>query len=121
MTDPATLTIRHAQDHQPWTVPYSPEVEAANDALVPHILGSHCVLHAAKSLGKIAAIYEALDHTSEHITAEGRKAIANASADLMSAALRFANLHNFDLADTLIDRVREKNGRDFELLVPIQI
>lgn len=63
------LTIGQAQKNQPWAVPYSAGVQAAadgNDAppftLVPHILGSHTVLHAIESLGKIAAVYEARDH-----------------------------------------------------------
>lgn len=119
------LTISQAQQNQPWTVPYSAGVrEAAGESnlndlntsapAVPHILGSHTVLHAAKSLGKIAAVYEARDHKPEdgHDPAQHREIRAMA-ADLVTAALRFANLEGFDLAEALVERVKEKNGTDF--------
>jgi hypothetical protein len=136
VTDPKKLTIQQAQYRQPWTVPYARNVDAAahgtDDSeghgipeLVPHILGSHCVLHAIKSLGKIAAVYEARDHddvycegldpeTHHYAVERDRKlAIRAAAADLITAALRFANLERFDLAEALVERVREKNGTDF--------
>lgn len=127
------LTIAQAQENQPWTVPYSEGVDAAafgtDDSegygipeLVPHILGSHCVLHAIKSLGKIAAVYELRDHSPDgeasdadytRVRDERRAEIRKMAADLMTAALRFANLEGFDLAEALVERVREKNGTDF--------
>lgn len=123
------LTIRQAQEKQPWAVPYSEGVDAAahgtDDSeghgipeLVPHILGTHCVLHAAKSLGKIAAVYEARDHFDANpvhnpCAQAERDMIRAAAADLMTAALRFANLEGFDLAEALVERVKEKNGTDF--------
>ncbi len=117
------LTIKQAQQNQPWTVPYSEGVRNAVDMSrvsgvkhegVPHILGSHCVLHAIKSLGKIAAVYEARDH-SDAIASRGygKAEIRKMAADLMTAALRFANLEGFDLAEALVERVKEKNGADF--------
>jgi hypothetical protein len=131
MTDAATLTIRHAQTHQPWTVPYSHGVmaaaqgEPASDTRylldtakppVPHILGSHCALHAMKSIGKIAAVYEKRDHRDQPsgwTCEQDRVDIRAAAADLMTAALRFANLEGFDLAEALIERVKEKNGTGY--------
>ena len=126
------LTIKQAQQNQPWTVPYSEGVEAAahgtDDSeghgipeLVPHILGSHCVLHAAKSIGKIAAVYELRDHsdTWTHDPLPGRAEIRKMAADLMTAALRFANLEGFDLAEALVERVKEKNGADFGLIINV--
>jgi hypothetical protein len=120
------LTIRQAQVNQPWTVPYSEGVERAAGGdpdthpskqapAVPHILGSHCALHAIKSLGKIAAVYEARDHDDSIAAARGYGVheIRKMAADLMTAALRFANLEGFDLAEALVERVREKNGADF--------
>ncbi len=128
------LTIKQAQQNQPWTVPYSRGVDDAahgqlsnptnttdrDSPLVPHILGSHCVLHAAKSLGKIAAVYEARDHdgapacdVGEAQERDRRAEIRKMAADLMTAALRFANLERFDLAEALVERVKEKNGADF--------
>lgn len=127
------LTIKQAQEKQPWTVPYSEGVQDAAHPLkfpdhehdergVPHILGTHCVLHAVKSLGKIAAVYEARDH-EDGATRGGdtpgmrelnrRAEIRKMAADLMTAALRFANLEGFDLAEALVERVKEKNGADF--------
>jgi hypothetical protein len=136
MSDAASaLTIRHAQTHQPWTVPYSngvmraakadgPNAESVESAaIVPHILGSHCVLRAAKSIGKIAAVYELRDHDPDDDWADGkirevrRNQIRAAAADLMTAALRFANLEGFDLAEALIERVQEKNGTGYPALV----
>lgn len=126
------LTIKQAQEKQPWTVPYSEGVQAAADGvgehrieaggydpglpLVPHILGTHCVLHAAKSLGKIAAVYEARDHRDALDESQGaveRSEIRRMAADLLTAALRFANLEGFDLAEALVERVKEKNGAGF--------
>jgi hypothetical protein len=129
------LTISQVQQNQPWTVPYSAGVrEAAGESnlndlnstppAVPHILGSHTVLHAAKSLGKIAAVYEARDHddfasnSAERAFEADRKAeIRKMAADLLTAALRFANLEGFDLAEALVERVVEKNGTDFGPIV----
>lgn len=118
--DPHKLTIRHAQTHQPWTVPYAAAIDVAAAGDIPHILGTHTVLHAMKSLGKIAAVFEALDHSrdvgehgkSEPMSDEQWKVVAQMSADLFTAALRFANLYAFDLATVLVGRIREKNGVD---------
>ncbi len=122
------LTIKQAQQNQPWTVPYSEGVMSAAGldgvlgTYVPHILGTHCVLHAAKSVGKIAAVYEARDHEDalEGSEARGRgerAEIRKMAADLVTAALRFANLEGFDLAEALVERVKEKNGADFGVVV----
>lgn len=112
---PDELTIRHAQTHQPWTVPYSAGVDMAHGSgkgLVPHILGSHCVLHAVKSVGKIAALFELLDHTGDVPLGGEVELLAAMSADLVTAALRFANLYGFDLASVLCERIKEKNHVD---------
>lgn len=115
------LTIRHAQKHQPWTVPYSALVLEAEGSTVPHILGTHTALHAMKTAGKLAAVFEAMDHPAGanafdpgSPTDRQREAIQHAAADLMAAALRLANLYEFDLQDALCERVEEKNGRGFE-------
>lgn len=123
-----------AQALQPWAVPYSDgfklaahgsddsEGHGVPDNLVPHIYGSHCVLHAAKSLGKLAAVYEERDHLPDDADPDAprapdvearRAAIRAAAADLITAAIRFANLEGFHIGEALIDRVREKNGRAF--------
>lgn len=117
MRDYSKLTISHAQKHQPWLVPYSPNFMAATSYtgpngryLMPHLMGTHVTLHAAKTVGQISAVFEALDHSSEEITDAQRQTIADKAADLMTAALRLANLYNFDLAEVLVDRVESKNG-----------
>jgi hypothetical protein len=111
-------SIKHRQAHQPWTVPYSHGVEWAKSNCVPHILATHCTLHAAKSVGKLAAVFESLDHPlpKSHFRSgplgpndEQLETIKDMAADLFTAALRFANLYGFDLADVHQERVIEKN------------
>lgn len=106
---PADLTIRHAQIHQPWSVPYSSGVLVAV-TFVPHILATHDVLHAAKTVGKLAAVFEELDHTGKPITPMQQDTVKDCAADLMTEALRLANLYGFDLATELVRRVEEKNA-----------
>ncbi len=100
-SDETPLTIDLAQDRQPWTVPYSQGVQQA-ERIVPHILGSHAALHAMKSVGKLAAVFESLDHSGNGLTDEQLQVIRDMSADLLTAALRMANLYSFRLADELI-------------------
>jgi hypothetical protein len=107
--DASQLTIRFAQDHQPWMVPYSGGVLIAAAAHVPHILASHAVLHAAKSVGKLASVFEGADH-GKPVDAG---LVSDMTADLVTAALRLANLYKFDLAAALVERVKEKNGVGF--------
>jgi hypothetical protein len=115
-----TLTIRHAQKHQPWTVPYTRGVMASsrenNHMGVPHILGSHIALHITKTAGKIAAVFESLDHgdaknTQAGITEEQTKVLKDMAADLVVEALRISNLYNFDLATEHYRRVAETNRK----------
>lgn len=104
------LTIEYAQANQPWTVAYSTSIALAHNGLIPHILASHNVLHAAKSVGKIAAVFEELDHSGKLISPEQIEMVKAMSADLLQEALRFANLLGFDLASIFVARVEEKNG-----------
>lgn len=114
------LTIRHAQHVQPWTVPYAPGIlEAIDTGSVPYAMSNHAVLHAAKSVGKLAAVFEAADHGAP-IGSPERDTIKAMSADLLTIALRLANLHGFDLAAALVERVEEKNGVDI-LKQPFEI
>lgn len=107
----ADLTVRFAQTHQPWTVPYSAAMLEAVDNGMPHLMGSHITLHAAKSVGKLAAVFERLDHSGEpDARVHEKKVIMDMAADLMTAALRLANLYHFDLAEQLVARVEDKNG-----------
>jgi hypothetical protein len=104
-----SLTIEQAQKGQPWTVPYADGVRHA-ESDVPHILATHCTLHAAKSVGKLAGVFEALDHSGGTPDAGQAATIKAMAADLVTAALRLANLYSFSLADELEARVLEKNG-----------
>jgi len=115
------LTFKHAQTYQPWALPYAKGVMRASDGDVPHILASHNVLHVAKSVGKLAAVFEALDHPAPRSetcpstpTDAQLQTIKDMSADLVTEALRFANLYGFDLATELERRAREKNGKGYE-------
>ena len=107
---PSELTVRHAQTHQPWVVSYSPGVMTAADRNVKHILGTHDILHAAKTVGKLAAVFEELDHTGKPLTLMQAEVIKDMAADLFTEALRLANLYGFDLATELVRRVEEKNS-----------
>ena len=104
------LTFRDAQVNQPWTVPYSADFKATADNVLLHLYGSHAVLHAAKSVGKLAAVFEELDHTGGVPGPVSANTIRNMAADLVTAALRLANLYDFDLESELRRRVHEKNG-----------
>lgn len=101
--------FRDYQTNQPWTVPYSLGVIKASQEGVPHILGSHDVLHMAKTVGKIAAVFEKLDHTGCEISQEQVNVLKDMAADLVTEALRIANLYGFDLEVELRRRVGEKN------------
>lgn len=112
------LTIEQAQRDQPWTVPYSTEVMVARCNGVAHILATHTVLHAAKTIGKLAAVFENLDHRGGEIAPDQIDIVKAMSADLVTEALRFANLYGFNLAEALIDRVKEKNGHTYTNKAP---
>lgn len=105
------MELKDFQTKQPWTVPYSSSFTYAT-ATVPHLYGTHTVLHAIKSLGKISTIYERADHSVMGVTEFDKEQIAACAADLITAAIRFANLHGFDIEKILIQRIQEKNGVD---------
>lgn len=129
------LTLNEAQRLHPWNtlnggygaVPYSEGVRRAEvmPGGIPHIQGSHAVMHAAKSLGKLAAVFEALDHKDAAPAAspeshglfglsdEQRATVCAMSADLVTVALRLAHLYHFDLESELKSRAKEKNGVGF--------
>lgn len=110
--DFSTLTISHAQYQQPWTVPYSAPFRSALK-LTPHLMGAHAVLHAQKSVGALAAVFEDLDHSGQDISLEQREELAGKAADLVTAALRLGNLFGFSVARSLVERVEVKNGIDY--------
>ena len=107
---PNELTIAFAQKNQPWSVPYLAGVLFADESGVPHILATHNTLHAAKTVGKLAAVFEKLDHKGGQPTVVDVLDIGDMAADLITAALRYGNLYGIDIAKVLVERVEEKNG-----------
>jgi hypothetical protein len=106
------------QKNQPWLVPYSTQLHLANDYL-GYLLTNHAILHGMKSLGKLASEIEKLDHQGPQVLASKGddrmvQVIKDMDADLVTIAIRLANLHDFDLESHLVARVVEKNGRGFE-------
>lgn len=117
MRDFDTLPLRHLQATQPWAVPYSANFMAATrytgpdgHRLMPHLFGAHAVLHASKTVGQLAAVFEAVDHTGGHPTDSQLATLRDKSADLVTAAMRLANLYDFDLAEAVVERSEEKNN-----------
>jgi len=104
------LTIEEAQRRQPWTVPYSVPFEVARKNYMPHLHATHATLHAMKSLGKLATIFEAMDHRGGDMGENDREVVSDMAADLFTVALRLANIYGFSLAKELARRVEEKNG-----------
>lgn len=110
MSQDKPLTFMYAQEHQPWTVPYSDSFEHAAAIDMPHLHGAHDVLHAAKTVGKLAAVFEQLDHSGGLINDEQMETIKAMAADLVTEALRLGNLFGFSVESALRRRVLEKNG-----------
>jgi len=108
--DYSSLTLSHAQRTQPWKVPYSELFLSAQECFTPHIMGTHAVLHAQKTVGQLAAVFEALDHSGADLSSEQFGVLIGRSADLVTAAMRLANLYDFDLAKALVQRSEEKNN-----------
>lgn len=106
----STVPLAFLQKTQPWTIAYSsPFMSALNQPGTAHLMGAHATLHAMKTVGQLAAVFEAVDHTGSPINAAGRQAIADKAADLVTAAMRLANLYEFDLATAVVTRSEEKN------------
>lgn len=107
--NPSELTIELAQREQPWTVPYG---EGKWWVTTDEGRLKHTIAHAQKSLGKIASIVEALDHSSaQWLSDADEDSVVDMAADLMSAALQIATVVHRSLAHALIRRVTAKNGR----------
>jgi hypothetical protein len=106
--NPDELTIALAQREQPWTVPYG-----KNKWWVTNDEGrlKHCLAHAQKSLGKIAAVIEKLDHENSQWLSDAQcDAVGDMAADLVSVALQIGTVVSRSVAHALVRRVTEKNG-----------
>ena len=108
MPDPEDLTIYLAQTQQPWTVPYGKDKHwvTNNEGRL-----KHCLAHAQKTLGKLAAVVEGLDHSDESWLADSTcDVVGDLAADLVSAALQIGTVVSRSVAHALVRRVTEKNG-----------
>lgn len=102
------LTIMLAQTQQPWTLPYG-----AHKWWVTNNEGrlKHCLLHAQKSLGKLAIIVERLDHADRQWLSDAEcDEAGDLAADLVSAALQIGTVVSRSVAHALVRRVTAKNG-----------
>lgn len=117
--DEDDLTVTELQRRQPWVVPYSDHFNSASYH-TPHNRATHAILHAMKSLGKIATVLEAIDHRGGAILDREREVIQEMSADIFTIALRLANLFSFSLVHSLRRRVKIKNDIDI-LSAPVAI
>lgn len=113
------LTVTELQRRQPWVVPYSEQFNRASYH-TPHLRATHAVLHAIKSLGKIATVLEAIDHRGGAIFDNEREVIQEMAADVFTIALRLANLFSFSLIHSLRRRVKIKNDIDI-LNAPVAV
>lgn len=106
-----TVTLSHLVETQPWKLPYNPAFNQAtrDDRGLGHLMGTHMTLHLSKTVGQIATIFEALDHSGKMVDGEQVKKLADLSADLVTGAMRYANLYNFNLAESVVCRSEDKN------------
>lgn len=99
------FSLRHLQQHLPWTIPYSDTFESY---ATPLDRVNHDVLHVMKSLGRIAAECE------NHHHGRDRKlygtALAKETADLVICALHIARLEGFDLQDAVVSNSEARNA-----------
>lgn len=105
------LTIEDAQRLQPWTVPHRWDSLPTQGYEARELCARHNVFHVMKTAGKLAAVFETVDHgrAGTCVSDEHVDKIRDMAADLMSEALRFANLYGFDIEAELRRRVAEKN------------
>ena len=110
--DAESLTLYRAQREQPWTVPYG-----ANKWWVTTNEGrlKHCLSHAQKTLGKIAAVIERLDHADRSwLTDQESDDVGDMAADLVTVALQIGTAVSRSVAHALVRRVVQKNGELFD-------
>lgn len=112
MTDSSSATqrcfsLRHLQEHLPWTIPYSREFQESTRLNGMRPVG-HDVLHVMKSLGRIAAEVEGADHDRPRkLTGD---LLAKEAADLVLCALHIARLEGFDLQDAVVNSSEARNN-----------
>ena len=98
-------TLRELQTTQPWTVPYSQDFRATP---TEHKDFGHAVLHAMKSLGRLAAVVEKADHGEVDFSKVDKDL-----ASLVVCAIRMANRvpgQTLDLEDAVLAAIESKNS-----------
>jgi hypothetical protein len=50
------MNLSDMQKVQPWTVPYSADFTCIAHGELPHLYGTHAVLHAMKTVGKLGTV-----------------------------------------------------------------
>jgi hypothetical protein len=109
------VNIRDLQAQLPWTIPYSADFRhSQSDEGHRHLI--HDVLHTMKSLGKIAAVCERIDHQGPVLhsnTDPERAALAAEAVDLVICALHIAKTNPFgpfDLEAAVLAALDRRNG-----------
>lgn len=110
------VSLRWTQENLPWTIPYSKEFnKASTQSMLPHLDMQHAMIHVLKSMGKLAARFDQMDHGT-NLTSDGED-VPNIVADLVVCALRMANTSpwgRFDLADAVRERLEKRNNVKLE-------
>jgi len=109
------MNLRDLQAQLPWTIPYSGDFRRSQCAEYHrHLI--HDVLHVQKSLGKIAAMAEQIDHTGGPLhshTRFERERLATEVVDLVICALHIAKTNpwgEFDLQSAVLAALDRRNG-----------
>jgi hypothetical protein len=122
MTESEPMDLRHMQETQPWTAPYTWPFEQSRRQ-EPHRSLLHDLMHVTKAVGVLSSIAEWADHGSVRHERVDQSEYEGRIADLVMCALHMANnppvgyLH-FDLHDAVVNRVERVNAVKW---VPISI
>jgi hypothetical protein len=99
-------SLRHLQEHQPWTIPYSDEF-AQSRVRNPVRQISHDLLRVVKAVGRMADQCEKADH--EFAASERSIFVANLP-DLVICAMHIATEIGLDLESEVIWTMKRHNG-----------
>jgi len=102
-----SFSLRHLQEHLPWTIPYSQEFRTSAEINRLRRIG-HDVLHVMKSLGRVAAEVERADHARPLLL--DKDALAKEVADWVICALHVAKLSGFDLEEAVVKNSEARNA-----------
>jgi hypothetical protein len=109
------MSIRDLQAALPWVLPYTEQFRLSQEA-EGHRNLMHDVMHVQKSLGKIAAMAEKIDHSPRAFDESAiapREQLAREVADLVICALHMAKTNPFgafDLESVVLQMLVRRNG-----------